>query len=76
MAGKRRGTGRTNLAQRILLGKRQLPVRFPTEQGKACVVERKTTWEGKEAGQTRPQARAVSSGESPVPDHPAGVRDS
>lgn len=47
---KRWSTGRTTLAPSILRGKRQLPVRFSTEQGKACAAERKTTWEGKKAG--------------------------
>lgn len=75
---KRWSTGRTTLAPSIPLRKRQLPVRFSTEQGKACAVERKTTWErGKRRGaDTVPQASAASTRESPVSDHPAGISNS
>ena len=45
--GRDRGTERTDLAQSIVLGRGQLPIWSNLEQGRDCVVEGKSSWEGR-----------------------------
>lgn len=55
--GRDRGTERTDLAQSIVLGRGQLPIWSNPEQGRACVVEGKSSWEGR--GVQRPSPGPV-----------------